>query len=248
MFQGRVRSLRRIMRTKDALRLIFPRSKTGELKIYLSLIKRNIVLRRGTSDIWCLEKVFLEQEYKTPFQVDPKVIVDAGANIGMATLFFSQKYPRASIIAIEPEASNFAILTKNCAELPNVTLINAALWPTEQALVIQNSTAEKWAFLVTEREKVAECEPVKAVTIPGLLRQLGVEYIDVLKLDIEGAERELFNIGAESWLGAVGQIIIELHDRFISGCALAFYTKVTNYSFVQEVHGENIFVNFRTRM
>jgi FkbM family methyltransferase len=245
-FQGRVRRLRRIMRIKDTLRLTFPKGKTRELKVYLTSIKRNIVLRRGTSDIWCLENVFLDQEYKTPFQVDPKVIIDAGANIGMVTLFFSQKYPQATIIAIEPEASNFAILRKNCAGLPNVTLINAALWPTEQALVIQDSAADKWAFSVTEGKKLADLEPVKAVTIPGLLRQLGVEYIDILKLDIEGAERELFNIGAESWLGAVGQIIIELHDRFISGCAFAFYAKVTHYPFIQEIQGKNIFINFRT--
>jgi len=244
--QARVRSLRRIMRTMDALRLTLPRAKTRELEIYVTLIKRSIVIRRGTSDLWCLENVFLDQEYKTPFQVDPRVIIDAGANIGITTLFFSQEYPRAKIIAIEPEASNFAILKKNCSGLPNVVLINAALWPTEQALVIQDTAVEKWAFSVTGEKNSTGMEQVKAVTIPSLLRQLGVEHIDILKLDIEGAERELFNLGAESWLGAVGQIIIELHDRFIPGCAFAFYAKIANYPFVQSVRADNVFINFRT--
>jgi len=191
-----------------------------------------------------LEKVFLEQEYKIPFRLDPKVIIDAGANIGMATLFFSQTFPRARIVAIEPEASNFSILRKNCAGLPNVTLINAALWATEQELVIHDAAAEKWAFSVTEGKNVTGLETVKPVTVPGLLNRLGVKHIDILKLDIEGSERELFSIGAESWLGAVRQIIIELHDRFIPGCSYAFYSEITKYSFSQEVQGENIFINF----
>jgi len=115
------------MRIKDALRLTFPYGRTPELKVYLTSLKRHVVLRRGTSDIWCLQNVLLDHEYNTPFPVDPKVIIDAGANIGMATLFFTHKYPRAKIVAIEPEASNFAILSKNCSGLPNVTLTNAAL-------------------------------------------------------------------------------------------------------------------------
>ena len=238
--------LGQIMPAADALRLTYPKAKARELEIYLTPIKRNIILRRGTSDVWCLQNVFLDQEYATPFHVDPKVIIDAGANIGLTTLFFSRKYPGARIISIEPEASNFAILKKNCGALPNVNLIQGALWPTSRKLVIQDSDAEKWAFSVAEGTDSAGSESVKAVTIPGLLRELGIEHIDILKLDIEGAERELFNTGAESWLGAVGQIIIELHDQFVSGCASAFYTKIAPYPFTQAVKADNIFVNFRT--
>lgn len=138
------------MPTSHALRLSFPRAKPRELGIYLTPIKRKVFLRRRTSDVPCLQNVFLDQEYKTPFQVDPKVIIDGGANIGMTTLFFSQKYPRAKIVAIEPETSNFEILKKNCSGLPNVALINAALWSTEQDFVVRDSTTEKWAFSVTE--------------------------------------------------------------------------------------------------
>ena len=235
------------MSTRDALRLTFPKGKTREVKIYLTPIKQNIVLRRGTSDIWCLQNVFLDEEYRTPFRVDPKVIIDAGANIGMATLFFSQQYPDAKIIAIEPELSNFELLKQNCSALPNVTAIHAALWPTEQALVIQDSKAAKWAFSVTEGESPAGLEPVKSVTVPGLLRHLEIGHIDILKLDIEGAEKELFSRGAESWLGTVGQIMIELHDRFVPGCAHALYSRIADYPFVQEIEGKNIFINFQRR-
>jgi FkbM family methyltransferase len=96
--------------------------------------------------------VFVAQEYKMPYQVDPQVTIDAGANIGMATLFFSHDYPRAKLFAIEPEASNFTILKKNCVGLPNVVFINAALWPTEQALVIKDLTVKNGRFpLLSEK-------------------------------------------------------------------------------------------------
>jgi hypothetical protein len=74
---------------------------------------------------------------------------------------------------------------------------------------------------------------VNAVTIPGLLRQMGVEHIDILKLDIEGAKRELFELRAELWLGVVSLIFIELHDKFIPECASVLYSKITHYPFVQ---------------
>ena len=250
--QTRARALLKIMGIKDALKLTFANylafanDKPRELEVCLAPLNRNVILRCGTSDIWCLEKVFLDQEYKTPFPVDPRVIIDAGANIGMATLFFTQQYPQAKIIAIEPEASNYAILRQNCAGLANVVLVNAALWPTEQALVIQDPAAEKWAFSVTSGKNTANVETVKGVTIPGLLRELGGRQIDILKLDIEGAERELFNTAAESWIEAVGQIIIELHDRYVAGCAFAMYSHLAHNPFVQEIQGENIFINLRT--
>ena len=233
------------MRARDAFRLIFPQGKGREVKIFLTPVRRNVVLRRGTSDIKCLQNVFLDLEYKTHFRTDPKVIIDAGANIGMATLFFSLHYPQAKIVAIEPEPSNFALLRQNCSALRNVTLVHAALWPTEQALVIQDSQAEKWAFSVKVGESAADLDAVKSVTVPGLLDELEIGHIDILKLDVEGAERELFNRGAESWLGAVGLIIIELHDRFVPGCAFALYSKIVQYPFVQEIEGKNIFINFQ---
>jgi len=233
------------MPTSHALRLASPKARPCQLEIYLTPIKRKVILRRGTSDLFCLQNVFLDQEYTTPFQVDPRVIVDGGANIGMTTLFFSQKYPRAKIVAIEPESSNFEILKKNCSGLSNVVLIHAALWPTDQDLVIQDPTLEKWAFSVDVKKNGSGSELVRAVTVPALLRQLGIEYIDILKLDIEGAERELFKEGTESWLGSVGQIIIELHDRIVSGCASAFYSKIARYPFNQATRADNVFINFR---
>jgi FkbM family methyltransferase len=245
-FLRRIKAFCRVTSLDGAVRLARGEGKDREIQVHLRPTGRPVVLRGATSDITCLEKVFVHQDYKSPFPIDPRVIVDAGANIGMATLYFAQEYPKAKIIAIEPEPSNFKILEWNCAGLPNVVLVEGALWRESRALVIQDERAEKWAFSVAESATgaPAHSQQIKAVTIPGLLRDFGIERIDILKLDIEGAERELFAAGAESWLGSVGQIVIELHDRYQSGCARAFYAAVGRAPFAQEVRGENIFIKF----
>lgn len=66
-------------------------------------------LRVPSSDIGIYRQVFLREEYKFAAEIEPEVIVDAGANIGLASIYFANKYPHARIVAIEPEASNFEL-------------------------------------------------------------------------------------------------------------------------------------------
>jgi FkbM family methyltransferase len=242
----RIRQLLQIMSIREVLRVALTPKTAEEVTVHLSRSGHDVVFRRGTSDITCLEKVFRTQEYKTPFPTDAKVIVDAGANIGAATLYYSHMYPNAKIVAIEPESSNYEILARNCGDLPNVTLIKGALWSQEGRLEIQNPNGEKWEYTVAEVRSPTEpgSEEIRAVTVPGIMKALCVDHIDLLKVDIEGAECELFNSGAHEWIGAVGQIVIELHDWLRPGCAWGFYSAVCHRPFIQETRGENVFIKF----
>jgi FkbM family methyltransferase len=204
---------------------------------------RAIELRGDTTDIQCFEKVFLEQEYRSPMDLSsPKLIVDAGAKIGMATIFFAASFPEARIVVIEPEAENFRLLERNCAGLPNVTLKQAALWPDAGMLELFNYTDGAWTFAVKSGNGKSA---VDAVTIPMLLAELGSTRIDLLKLDIEGSERELFAEQAcKSWLPQVSCVVAETHDRYRPGASRAFYSAIASRPFHQEVRGENIFIRF----
>lgn len=232
------------MPLRDAVKFVLSTGKEGEIQFHLKPSGREVTVRGRTSDTTVLKKIFLTKEYETPFPSNPRVIVDAGANIGLATLYYAQQYPDAKIIAIEPERSNFKVLQKNCAGMPNVILVEGALWGKEVKLVIEDPTAAKFAFSVTESQSTSSVlsEEMQAVTIPGIMRKFGLDRIDILKLDIEGAEYELFKEGAESWLGAIGQIVIELHDWKQPGSAQAFYAAVGRGSFTQANRGENIFI------
>jgi FkbM family methyltransferase len=239
----RARSLRSIMPLPDALRIAFNESGGGVIKTVLSPIGREVVIRLGTSDMSCVEKIFLSEEYRSPFAIQPDVIVDAGANIGMATLFFAHQFPSARIVAIEPEESNFRILSQNCAGLQNISLLKGALWSASTSMTIADRNAEAWAFSVVEASGAdSGAERIKGISVPDIMKIFKFDRIDVLKLDIEGAERELFSVGAEEWIEKVSVIIIELHDRYVSGCAEAFYSALASRRFAQEIKGENIFV------
>ena len=75
---------------------------------------------------------------------------------------------------------------------------------------------------------------VKGITIPMILQMHGIDHIDILKLDIEGAEYRVFENNFDEWINKVDQIIIELHDRYQPGCAERFYRAIAAHSFMQE--------------
>jgi FkbM family methyltransferase len=241
-FQRKVRWLATIMPWWSAFRLARPAHSTQTVDIKLKRIERTISVRTGTSDLACIEQVFVHRQYESPYALNPKVIVDAGANIGAASLYFSQIYPEAKIYAIEPEPSNFALLRRNCEGLGNILCLHAALWPVATVLAFVDPAARKWAMSL--RQASAGEEGIGSITIPQLIDRYAIKNIDILKVDIEGGERELFGAGADKWLDHVDTIIIELHDWFKSGCAQSFYKSLYGRNFTQEIRGENIFIRF----
>lgn len=198
-----------------------------------------LTIRIGTSDLPTFEQVFLERDYQIDLGFTPRIIVDGGANAGYASAYFASRYPDATILAVEPEASNFALLQKNVAGLPNVRPIRAALWNRRTNLKIENPDDDKWAFRVTEVDEPA-ADAIPALTIDDLVAMGGAGRIDLLKLDIEGAERDVFASNYQDWLGKVRAIIIELHDSTLAGCSTAFYRATSQYPFAQTHRGENV--------
>ena len=86
-----------------------------------------VYLRPGTTDQNVYDEIFLEREYDINLGT-PLFIVDAGAHIGLAAVFFASKYPKATVIAIEPEPSNFGVLLRNVENYNNIKPIQAGLW------------------------------------------------------------------------------------------------------------------------
>lgn len=236
----------RIFRFRDAVLLLFQRQSRGIITVFSSELRRSIVLRRGTTDLDVVLQVLGAHEYSVTSRIEPRLIIDAGANIGVSTLYFAHRFPDAQIYAIEPEHSNFAILERNCKGLKNIRLYEAALWHCQTYVTLKDQKSENWAFSFTE---AAESVPgIPTITIPQLIHESGRETIDILKIDIEGAEKELFSNGCHEWLSRIRLLIIELHDRFVPGCSHAFYSSLCAYQFSQELIGENIIVSLDTRL
>jgi FkbM family methyltransferase len=239
-FASRVRKFASIMAWTSAIKLTLNERHPALMVAYLSTLSRSFWFRTGTSDVQCLEKVFIENEYAIPYNVSPKTIIDGGANIGASALYFANRYPEAKIYAIEPESSNFEMLRRNCAGLDNIIPIQAALWHERTELNLVDTLSEKWAFAVVPGNDPQRM--VIALTMDDLLDQYGITRVDILKLDVEGAEIELFSSGDRQWLKVVDIIAIELHDRFRPGCSRSFYSALLGRQFTQEICGENIMI------
>lgn len=200
-------------------------------------------VRAGTTDEVCIREVFDLRAYEFAPVAMPRVIVDAGANVGCTSVFFANRYPDAKIFAVEPETSNFQLLEQNTSPYKNVIPIRAALWSANCDLAVSDPGKGKWGFRTrSAHQQTGAGETVRGLTIERLVEEHNIPQIDLLKLDIEGAEREVFEGGA-SWLERVETIVIELHDRFQPGCHSAFEAAIGS-SFPHRVHrGENLWVS-----
>jgi FkbM family methyltransferase len=197
-------------------------------------------IRPADADAHAFWQVFIEGEYDLPVPFAPAVIVDAGAHIGCAAVYFAHRFPEARIVAIEPAPANAALLRANVAAIARISVVEGALWSGPGELSIANPGAQSWSFRVTQ-PNVGE-PTVPTVTIPALLERLGA--IDILKLDIEGAEGELFH-GDTTWLAHTRMVILELHERYAPGCTELVHSVMQARSFDQvSGRGENVvFVN-----
>ena len=205
-----------------------------------------LLVRLGTSDIEVFVQVYGWREYEWEFAVAPRVIVDAGAYTGLSTAFFAMRYPEATIIAIEPDDNNFSMLARNTASFANVHLLQAALWSESGAVSLVDPGDGHWGIRLAEsaRAGASESAPsgkvVRAVTVPDVMRAHGLGRIDLLKVDIEGSEMEVFS-HADPWISSVEAISVELHDRFKPGCSSAFFKAVEDFP-VQLRRGEDVFM------
>jgi FkbM family methyltransferase len=200
----------------------------------------SVQLRAGTSDMEVYKKVFVQAEYEPPFTPSANNILDLGANIGLSALYFHVRYPSATILAVEPNADNFSLLQKNTAGIPNIIPLQAAVWTHDGMINLCDPGIGAWGFQVTDQPLQDSTSLVPAVSIPTLLKRFPGSCCHLMKVDIEGAEKELF-YQSQDWIDHVDAVVIELHDRFKPGCSRAFFGATSSFP-CEYWKGENIFV------
>lgn len=210
-------------------------------KIQFSFLQHPIFFRNIYSDIAIFEQIFINKEYHVNIAFTPKTIIDLGANVGYASLYFNAKYPTAQIIAVEPEVNNFLQAKKNVEHYKNIALLNGAIWHNNDKLFLVDNGLGEAGFMVNAGDGVNE---IKAYTIPNLLEMMNAKTIDILKIDIEGAEKEIFENNIDLWLPKTKVVIVETHDRYRKGTSKAVFSAINKYDFSLELNGENlIFTN-----
>lgn len=213
-------------------------SKKAEIKLSIPSFKNPVYIRRKDSDPAIFFQIFGEMQYQwhDMEHIHPLTIVDAGSNVGFSALFFAQKFPQAKIYCIEPDPDNYSQLLKNTTNYENIRTHQAALWPIDEMLNLNNNHQES-ASIRVERTNSAN---VEGISIPKLMQQYQIDKIDILKIDIEGAEKELFSNQPADWLSKVDIILIELHDMYIDGTSRAFFHAIHDRLDKMYIQGENI--------
>ena len=204
-------------------------------------IRTPIRYRPGTSDFLTLRQILGRRESLPALESRPGFIIDAGANIGCTSLLYANRWPEAAILAVEPDGGNCDLFEKNLRDYPNVTLVRGAVWPHGGALRISNPGSEPWSRRVAP-DGVGNW--IRGRSIPEPLDLAGRSAVDLLKLDIEGAERELFSHGTSEWIGRVGTLLVELHDRMRPGCSAALDAALAGQSHRRSRSGEYEVVHF----
>jgi FkbM family methyltransferase len=199
-------------------------------------------IRPGTADQRVFDEIFVERSYAVDI-TGAEYIVDAGAHIGCATVFFKHLCPRARIIAIEPDRENFELLTRNLRDLPATTPSHSALWSRSARVSIQNPHKATWSYRVAESD---HGDSVVAYSVADIMDRFNLPRIDVLKMDIEGAEVEVL-ADAHRWLHHVGMLIIETHDRWRDGCTSALATATAGEPFASVTECDGRVAVFRRK-
>ena len=232
---------------KEKLKLLlryFYRYKFGGILLFIRIYWLNaaevnvpgvgkVKIRPGTTDAAIFTQIFIYATYDFPVSGEVNTILVLGGNNGMSARFFRARYPKAKIVVVEPDETNFAALCKNIEGYDQIIPLKMAVWKEDGFIRLDNG--DSWAIKVDMDggHKVAE-----AITMKTLLAKQGISRIDLLKIDIESAEKEVFEAEA-SFLAITRNMVVELHDWIKPGCAAAFFNTLVGYTYIYTIQGEN---------
>lgn len=175
---------------------------------------RCVWVRCGTSDYRTLDEVFRFRVYESVVAAIPpcRTVIDLGGNIGLAARYFTAVYPDCQIVSVEPDAENQELFRRNMASVPvsRWRLIPAAVWRDNApvAIATPDNPTDYDSIRVVPGSN-GDCA-VEGLTPVEIIRRSGFQTVDLMKIDVEGAEAELFT-GDLAWLDRVRAIAIEFH-------------------------------------
>lgn len=244
---------KKIHRAREALFLITRAAADGAsrralFEIYLALSKPErysdkVSLRLRISgqvfpvtirvqDIFVLGEILFERQYHVRSKVTASpFIVDAGANVGIAALWLLGRYPGFSLHAFEPERENFDLLEKNLACIPGTLAFKSALGAETGSIDLKIAEFGAMHSLKEGFNEGAMTERVPLITLADHLEAHGIDRIDLLKLDVEGAEMEVLS-GLGERIKDVAVIIGEMHESVIDESTFYGFLKEAGFEIV----------------
>ena len=181
-------------------------------------VGRRLWIRPGTKDKAVFKQHFMDRElYALPRHPDAQIIIDLGAHIGLATESLRRQYPGVRIVSVEMDRENYELCAKNHASTPNQETVHAAIWSVSGVVEVIGVGNGNWGYRagpvsgdVVDPTRVGQTSP--AITFRELLRTRGIDRVSILKVDIEGAEAEMFEGSWRDIFASVDLIAVEIHS------------------------------------
>lgn len=190
------------------LRLLAMRRSSG-VGVWLSFrhLLFPIFVRPGSDDVISLVNNVLREEYgQMPRGFRPDTVLDAGAYIGDTTAYFLSRFPDARVIALEPYAESFRLARQNLAKYDGrAVVLQKALWDsggTVRLAGVQTGAA------ISEHGTES-----LTITVRDVLGLFGVDHLDLVKMDVEGAETTVLRSGVGDWLRRIRFLLLETHGH-----------------------------------
>lgn len=222
---------------KNYVRIIKAKVKKSGIE-KLDIFENTLLIRNGSSDSEvCIQHFGRKELLGVIYPADVKEIFDFGANIGVSVSVFRHMFPHANILAVEMDKENFRLLQENCLNDKKVSLVEGAVWNTSGEVDQIDVGHGEWALRVGNHTgtKVAK---VRSYTFDELCTIYKVNQVDVLKMDIEGAEVDVLTSSWREILEKTKLLIIEVHD-WIPGCTQAIARVVEEASEVFNLEVSN---------
>ena len=214
------------------------------------------------SDICVIQQIYQNQDYDVKHwnqghklieyhnyqsMIRPSLIIDAGANIGASTVYFSNIFHNSRVFSIEPDDINWSLLQINTSQYGNIFNYHGALSNTDGEVSLIDPGRSDWGFMTVPINSINsnKIRTVNSISPRTILAHPITKNTTplIFKIDIEGGEEFLFE-GDTSWMSIFPLIIIELHDWMLpfSGSSSSFLKAVVKYNFDFVHRGENIFL------
>jgi FkbM family methyltransferase len=186
-------------------------------RLTLDMAGRKISLKLSEPYMGALKGIFIDREYDCSKQIGfaPTFVLDVGANIGFGSIYLSTIFPSATFALVEPDPRNIGPLKENLSlnGMDGIAIIQAAVGPTNGTLNLQCGADPTCSTLEgTSMHNNEHAVPVQVLSMPEVLKKLGWPQVDLMKVDIEGAEEMLLASNTD-WLRVVRAILIEIHPN-----------------------------------
>ncbi len=194
----------------------------GEVELRIGrLAGRSVWVREGTADVDTLWDVFVHGYHVPPARVQRRglrLVWDLGANIGLTMADMAFRWPEARVVGVELDGDNAALAERNFESWSDrCEIITAAAWPEDGETWYHRWPGATSGYLVHDLTDTGDEEPqgpvVPALSLDSLLERCGGGPVGFVKMDVEGAERELLRRNT-GWAAHVGCIKVEVHGDY----------------------------------